>query len=50
MGMPLLQGRWITDAESTGVVLVNETFARAVFGDGDPIGRSIRLPRQQPIP
>ena len=50
MGMPLLKGRWITDAESTGVVLVNETFARIVFGDGDPIGRSIRLPRQQPDP
>jgi putative ABC transport system permease protein len=50
MGMPLLKGRWITDAEPTGVVLVNETFARIVFGDGDPIGRSIRIPRQQPDP
>ena len=50
MGMPLLKGRWITDAESTGVVLVNETFARIVFGDGDAIGKSIRIPRQQPDP
>jgi putative ABC transport system permease protein len=48
--MPLQKGRWITDAESTGVVLVNETFARVVFGDADPIGRSIRIPRQQPDP
>ena len=47
MGMPLLKGRWITDTESTGVVLVNETFARIVFGDADPIGKSIRIPRQQ---
>jgi putative ABC transport system permease protein len=46
----LLKGRWITDAESTVVVLVNERFARVVFGDGDPIGRRIRIPRQQPAP
>ena len=50
MGMRLLKGRWITDAESTEVVLVNETFARVVFGAGDPIGRRIRIPRQQPAP
>ena len=49
-GMPLLKGRWITDAGTTGVVLVNETFARIVFGDGDPIGKNIRIPRQQPDP
>ena len=50
MGMRLLKGRWTTDAESTEVVLVNETFARVVFGDADPIGRRIRIPRQQPAP
>jgi len=50
MGVRLLKGRWMTDAESTEVVLVNETFARVVFGADDPIGRRIRIPRQQPAP
>ena len=50
MGMRLLKGRWITDAESTDVVMVNETFARVVFGPDDPIGRRIRTPRQHSDP
>jgi len=50
MGVRLLKGRWMTDAESTEVVLVNETFARVVFGADDPIGRRIRIPRQQSAP
>jgi putative ABC transport system permease protein len=50
MGMRLRKGRWITDSESTEVVMVNETFARVVFGADDPIGRRIRVPRPQPAP
>jgi putative ABC transport system permease protein len=47
MGVPLLKGRWMIDTETNDVVLINETFARVVFGTGDPIGRRIRVPRQQ---
>jgi putative ABC transport system permease protein len=48
MGVPLLKGRWMTDTETRDVVLINERFARVVFGASDPIGRRIRVPRQQP--
>jgi putative ABC transport system permease protein len=50
MGTPLMKGRWISDVESTEVVMVNETFARVVFGADDPIGRRVRVPRPQPAP
>jgi putative ABC transport system permease protein len=50
LGMRLLKGRWITDAESDEVVLVNETFARVVFGAEDPIGKRILVPRSQAQP
>ena len=42
LGMPLVRGRDITDADRKGatkVAVVNETFARYFFGDGDPLGR-----------
>jgi putative ABC transport system permease protein len=42
MGMRLVEGRWLTDQESEPAVLVNESFARRVFGDANPIGRRIR--------
>jgi putative ABC transport system permease protein len=45
-GMALIQGRWLTDDEPNGVVLVNETFARAVFRGRDPIGRGVRVFRR----
>ena len=50
MGMRLVKGRWITDAEPNDVVMVNETFARVVFGASDPIGRRIHIPRQHSSP
>ncbi len=43
LGMQLRGGRWMTDAEMNRVVLVNETFARTVFGAGDPLGKRIRV-------
>lgn len=44
LGMPLRRGRMLTafdDAEATGVVLVNETFARLTWPDGEPLGQMI---------
>jgi predicted permease len=50
IGMRLLAGRWMADNEPTEVVLINEAFARRVFGNADPIGKRIRVPRQSPPP
>jgi putative ABC transport system permease protein len=42
VGIPLLKGRWITDDEPSEAVVVNETFARRVFGREDPLGKRFR--------
>lgn len=44
MGIPLLQGRDITEAESrqrAGVVLISRTLAREYFANEDPVGQQI---------
>jgi len=44
MGMPVTKGRDFGDADVEGgplVVVVNEAFARAAFGNDDPVGRRI---------
>jgi putative ABC transport system permease protein len=38
MGMRLLKGRWLTDADGKGAVMMNESMAREAFGDANPIG------------
>jgi putative ABC transport system permease protein len=43
IGMRLLRGRWVTDAEPNPVFVVNETLARRVFPDDDPIGKRIQV-------
>jgi predicted permease len=46
MGIPLVSGRFYRaedTAESTPVILVNETFARLYFGGRDPVGRRIEF-------
>ncbi len=40
MGMRLVKGRWLTDADQ-GVALMNESMAREAFGDANPIGQMI---------
>ena len=50
IGMVVVKGRWVTDDEPNTVAVVNEAFARRVFGTSDPIGRRIRIPRQHPAP
>lgn len=42
MRIPLRRGRLLTDADQAGsqrVMVVSESYARKVFGDGDPIGQ-----------
>src|SRR5207247_7629229 len=44
IGIPILRGREFTAADRKGsqaVVIVNETFARTVFGKTDPVGHTI---------
>jgi putative ABC transport system permease protein len=46
MQIPLLQGRWIADAdtaESLKVVVVNQALAKRFFATGDAIGSRVRL-------
>jgi len=50
VGMRLAKGRWIADTEPAEVAVINQAFARRVFGDDNPIGKRIRIPRQQPAP
>lgn len=47
ISVPVLRGRGFTDADDAAapkVAIINETLARRVFGDQDPIGRDIALP------
>ena len=50
LGLRLVRGRWLTDREPGPVVMINERFARLVFGDSNPIGRRIVDPLLAPIP
>jgi predicted permease len=52
MGIPLRRGRWFTDADhahAPPVLVINEAFARRMFGDDDPIGRQLRLGPSSPV-
>lgn len=44
-GVPLLRGRWLNPSEfaeeELRSVLINETLARQLFGDDDPVGRRV---------
>ena len=47
IGMRLIQGRWLTDADAPEATIINKTMAKWAFGDANPIGQSIeRLGRQ----
>jgi putative ABC transport system permease protein len=41
MGVTLMRGRWPTSADALDAIVVNETFAKRLIPDGDPIGRTI---------
>ena len=50
IGMQLVKGRWLKDSDPADATIINETMARRVFGDADPIGQRIdRLGRQVSI-
>jgi predicted permease len=44
LGMRLQKGRWIAESDAREALL-NQSMARQIFGDQDPIGRQISLPR-----
>lgn len=51
LGVPLLQGRFFTDADtktSPPVMIMSAHTARLFFGERDPIGRVLTLPSQGP--
>ncbi len=53
MGMPVLAGREIDERDGAGgpkVAVVNETFARKYFKDGDALGRHIGWGRHEGLP
>jgi predicted permease len=39
-GVPILRGRGFQSTDGTGVAIVSESFARTLWGESDPIGRS----------
>jgi putative ABC transport system permease protein len=46
LGIPILRGRGIDASDvhgARGVAVVNETLAARLWGDGDPVGRLVRL-------
>jgi predicted permease len=46
MGVPIIAGRGfepVNGASSNGVVVVNETFAKRIWSDRDPIGQRVRV-------
>ncbi len=52
MGIPILAGREFSASDRPGtpaVVVINETFAREVFGETNPVGHSFRFPEGEPI-
>jgi putative ABC transport system permease protein len=52
MGIPVRRGRVFTGADRAGappVAVINETFAKKMFGDEDPIGRQLRLGPSSPL-
>lgn len=50
VGARLVRGRWLADDEANPAVLINETFARQIFGTSDPVGRQIGVPPVNPAP
>lgn len=41
IGTPILRGRDFSPADRRSVVIVNETFAKTIFGGADPLGHTI---------
>ena len=49
VGMRAVQGRPLSDAGHAGEVAINESLARALFGNADPIGRQLAMSPKEPM-
>ncbi len=49
VGMPAVHGRPLSEAGHGGEVAINESLARALFGDADPIGRRFATSPNAPM-
>jgi putative ABC transport system permease protein len=52
MEIPLLQGRFFTEADATNtepVILIDSVLARAYFPDRDPVGQAMTIPHWGPV-
>jgi predicted permease len=49
LGMEVRKGRWLTDSDKDGVILLNESMAREAFGSADPIGRTLKIPQPKVV-
>lgn len=50
LGIPLVRGRLLTGRDESGspdIALINQSAARRLFGDRDPLGQSVELPRKE---
>ena len=43
MGMPMIRGRWFTEAESSPAIVINESLWRRAFENLDPLGVRVTL-------
>ena len=50
LGLRLVRGRWLDEHEPRHVVMINESFARTIFGSSDPIGQRIMAEGLAPSP
>jgi predicted permease len=49
VGMRAVQGRPLSEAGYAGEVAINESLARALFGNADPIGRQLAMNPKEPM-
>ena len=49
VGMRTVQGRPLSEAGPEGEVAINESLARALFGDADPVGRQFAMNPKAPM-
>ncbi len=49
VGMRAVQGRPLSEAGHAGEVAINESLARALFGNADPIGRQLGMNPKEPM-
>ncbi len=43
LGLHLVRGRWLAERETNPAIVVNESLARELFGDADPLGKQLEL-------